>query len=271
MTGSVIAITGAAGGIGSRLRPLLRRPDRRLVLLDTTPIPDPAEGETAVTGSILDSATVLSCFHGADLVVHLAGIASEAPWPKLLAANIDGTQRVLEAAHRAGVPRILLASSNHAVGYHLMDTIKDVVVLPPRPDSYYGVTKVAMEALGSLFADRYGMAVVSARILWASAAPLPGRGALAWFSPADIARLVEAVLVLREPGHHIVWGGSRNAAAILNLAAGHRIGFEPADDAGRSHPDLPVETDLHQTLGGPEVFARDLGEPWPPPPLSSKT
>ncbi len=42
---------------------------------------------------------------------------------------------------------------------------------PPRPDTYYGVAKVTMEALGSLYADRYGMDVVCLRI--GSAFPEP--------------------------------------------------------------------------------------------------
>ena len=70
---------------------------------------------------------------------------------------------MFEAARRAGVPRVVFASSNHAVGFHpAVDPVPDD--LPPRPDTYYGVSKVAGEALGSLFHDRYGLDVVCLRI-----------------------------------------------------------------------------------------------------------
>lgn len=85
---------------------------------------------------------------GADAVIHLAGIASEAPWVDLLRVNIDGTRIVLEAAREAGVRSVLLASSIHAAGFLLSAEVADSSALVPRPDSYYGVTKAAMESLG---------------------------------------------------------------------------------------------------------------------------
>jgi DNA-binding IclR family transcriptional regulator len=44
-------------------------------------------------------------------------------------------------------------------------------------------------------------------------------------SPGDLARLVEAVAVLDEPGHHIVWAVSDNTRGWLSLDAGKAIGF----------------------------------------------
>ncbi len=49
--------------------------------------------------------------------MHLAAIPHEAPFAGILPANIDGTYQVFDAARRAGVRRILFASSNHAVGF----------------------------------------------------------------------------------------------------------------------------------------------------------
>ena len=77
--------------------------------------------------------------------------------------HIAGTYNVYEAAHRNGVKRILFATSNHAVGFYRRDETIDHRVYP-RPDSRYGVSKVFGEALGSLYADKYGMEIFNMRI-----------------------------------------------------------------------------------------------------------
>lgn len=231
---SVIAITGAAGSIGRSLVPLLARPDRELRLFDLE-LPDDAETWTGswLRGSVSDREALLRAFAGADAVVHLAGLASERPWSDILATNIDGGQSVLESAHRAGATRVLLASSIHSLGYWTADDLTAVANPGIRPDTYYGVSKVALEALGSVFADRFGMTVVSARICTFLREPGAGRTVATWLSPADMARLAEAAIALDEPGHHVVWGVSANAPDWFPLEAGHRIGYHPQDDAAR--------------------------------------
>ena len=49
--------------------------------------------------------------------MHLAGQPTEAPWPVIREANIEGCYQLFEAARRAGVRRVVYASSNHAVGF----------------------------------------------------------------------------------------------------------------------------------------------------------
>lgn len=228
---AVVVITGAAGVIGRTVAPLLaRNHDLRLVDLAR-----PASGEAADVGSwfecsIRDAAAMASVLRGADALIHLAGISTEAPWEDLLAANIDGTRIVLESAHRAGVRRVLLASSIHAGGYLTEGSADSAAV---RPDTYYGVSKAAMEALGALYADRFSMAIVSARLCTFGTQPTPDRTVGAWLSVGDTARLFEAAISLDAPGHHIVWGVSDNAPGWFPLEPGRAIGFEPRDDAKR--------------------------------------
>ncbi len=50
--------------------------------------------------------------------MHLGGDSGEAPWEKILNANIVGCYNLFEAARKAGVKRIVFASSNHAVGFY---------------------------------------------------------------------------------------------------------------------------------------------------------
>jgi uronate dehydrogenase len=163
---------------------------------------------------------------------HLGGLHREKPWEELVATNITGTQVTLEAARKNGVERVLLASSTHAVGFHPAEAAALDAVLVPRPDSYYGVSKAAMEALGSLYADKFAMKVVSARIGTGGDRPNNVRTLSSWLSPADSFRLVEATLNdLGAPGHHVVWAVSANSRGWADLSAGRRIGFEPFDNA----------------------------------------
>ncbi|WP_232050285.1 NAD(P)-dependent oxidoreductase [Actinoplanes sp. OR16] len=247
-----LLITGASGRIGALIRPLLRRPDRRLRLLDPVTPADLVPGEEHLAASITDARAMAAACAGADLVVHLGGLSKDRPWPEILDANINGTQITLEAARTAGVRRVLLASSAHAVGMTPAIRAADADVLPPRPDTFYGVGKVAAEALASVYADRYAMTIVSARIGTVEAEPGGVRSLSTWLSPADMVRLVEAALRLDEPGHHIVNAISRNTRRWMTLAAGERIGYHPEDDAedwALLYPDAGP-TDPREMLGG---------------------
>ncbi|HEY1175903.1 MAG TPA: NAD(P)-dependent oxidoreductase, partial [Phytomonospora sp.] len=158
-----IAVTGAAGAIGSLLRARLREHAGRLVLLDRAPLTAVGDHERVHTLDLTDGPAVHEALHDVDAVVHMAGIADEAPLADLLAANVLGTQNVLEAARRHGIGRVVLASSNRVGGFHPnghVTTPDD----PARPDGLYGVSKVAVEALGRLYADKFGVSVVCLRI-----------------------------------------------------------------------------------------------------------
>lgn len=227
-----ILITGASGRIGTSLRSLLARDGRTLVLTDIVEPAEPAvAGEEFTRAEITDISALTTLAAGADLVVHLGGHPIEAEWERILDTNINGTRTVFEAAYRAGVQRVLFASSVHAVGFASVADASRAEVLHARPDTYYGVSKAAGEAIGSLYADRFGMTVVSARIVQFNDEPTEARSLGMWFAPDDMARLVEAAAVLDRPGNHIVWGVSRNTRGWLPLAAGERIGFSPERDA----------------------------------------
>src|SRR3954466_1891751 len=157
MSGPVL-VTGAAGRIGTVLRGGLPERGWAVRSMDVVPMIDSRPGEEQVVADVTDLAAVLDAVAGAVAVVHLAGISGESTWPAVSHANIEGAYCVLEAARRAGVPRVVLASSNHATGY---PPRPDAGLLreedaPPRPDTYYGVSKVAMEALGSPYVHARG-------------------------------------------------------------------------------------------------------------------
>jgi len=247
------AITGGNGRIGRSIIPRLLRRGHQVRSIDVTEAPDDATWEH-VRASISDRDALAKAVKGADTLIHLAGVASERPWSEIVEENIDGTRNTLQAAYVAGVPRVMLASSIHAVGLTPASSAKDARVLPPRPDTYYGMSKVAMEALGSLYADQFGMAVVSARICTFEELPDTSRSLATWLSPGDATRLVEAVGALTEPGHRIVWGVSANRPGWFALEEGEAIGYFPQDDAvaiaERSGATLELP-DPDQPLGAP--------------------
>jgi NAD(P)-dependent dehydrogenase (short-subunit alcohol dehydrogenase family) len=226
-----ILVTGAAGQIGAMLRPRLARPDRVLRLLDVVPV-DAGPGEEAVTASVTDLAAMAAACRGADAIIHLGGIPSEAPWDNVLDVNINGTYVVFEAARRAGVPRVIFASSNHAVGFSPRADFPVQDYAFPAPDTYYGVSKVAGEALAALYSRRYGLDAICIRILSCFPRPTTIRMLSTWLSPDDAGRLFEACLTTPSPGFRVVFGVSANTrGGWVSLAEARALGYEPADDA----------------------------------------
>lgn len=194
----------------------------------------PGADADVVTGSITDLDAMTRACERVSAIVHLAGVSEVGEsWESCLDNNIHGTRTVLEAARAASVPRVILASSNHAAGYAARP--EDGSFIPasagPRPDSFYGVSKVAMEALGSFYADEYGLETVSIRIGSCFPRPTNTRSLSTWLSHEDLLRLVEAALVHPWQEHRVVWGISRNTRRWWSLDEGERIGYFPKDDA----------------------------------------
>jgi len=263
-----ILITGAAGSIGTATAPLLRAAGHRLRLLDLQRPSAASDADDVRIASATDDAAMRAAATGVDLVVHLASFASERPWRDIVDVNVESTRVALDAARDTGAA-ILLASSVHAAGFVPSDEAGPGTPRT-RPDTYYGFSKVVAEALGDLYADRFGMRIVSARIMTFGDRPRTARSRSTWLSPADFARLVEAAVAV-PPGNHVVWGVSANTRRTVDLAPGRAIGFEPQDDAeahvealaaglGLASPDdlRPVGSD---PLG--DVFTTNpLGEAW---------
>jgi uronate dehydrogenase len=263
-----VLITGAAGRIGTWLRGGLPERGWSVRCLDVVPVPDERPGEEQVVADVTDLAAMVDATQGVDAVVHLAGVVGESTWPAIRHANIEGTYATLEAARRAGVRRVVLASSNHATGFtpRPAEGLLREEDAPPRPDTYYGVAKVTMEALGSLYADRYGMDVVCLRIGSAFPEPTTVRMLATWLSPPDTLALVDAALQAPDPGFAVVWGVSANTRNWWDLTAARALGYDPQDDAevyaealieayGEADPDDPVHTRVGGQYTLPEFDA----------------
>lgn len=237
-----VAITGAGGLIGELLAEhLAGRYEVRTL-----------DREDA---DVTDLEALVAAFDGADAVVHLAATSEvDSPWDAVLNANVIGAYNVYEAASRAGVRRVVFASSNHAVGMYQWDDSyftdpDDPRIVPVdaavRPDSLYGASKVWGEALGRFYVERLdAFSVICLRIGWVTEhdePPTPlhaarkeiqhvrDRGPGMWLSQRDCMTLIEAALTTDER-FAIVHGVSDNTGRWLSLEEGEtKLGWRPQD------------------------------------------
>jgi uronate dehydrogenase len=253
ITGRLL-ITGAAGAIGSCLREGLRTRVETLVLTDARTL-EPTAEERFVQADLADREAVMRAAEGVDAVVHLGAIPTEASFDELLGPNLIGTFNVFEAARRGGASRVVYASSNHATGFY---PVQQRLAGPerPRPDTLYGVTKAYGEALGSLYADKFGLDVVCIRIGSFAERPRQARELATWLSPTDAVRLFAACLSAPSVGFRVVYGASANTRLNWDLSPARELGYDPQDDAERYAAEVGGEP--HRLHGG-SYTAREIG------------
>lgn len=225
-----LLITGAAGGLGRILRAGLTGYAETLRLSDIAEMEPAGSGEETRVCHLADRKAVFALAEGCDGIVHLGGISIEAAFDDLLSANLLGTYNVYEAARQAGVPRILLASSNHAIGFHPRTARLDETA-PLRPDSLYGVAKCYSEALSRYYYDKFGVESVCVRIGSCFPEPADRRQLSTWLSPGDFVRLVKAVFDAPITGHLVLYGVSDNRETWWNNDHASFLGWAPQDSS----------------------------------------
>jgi nucleoside-diphosphate-sugar epimerase len=148
-----VAVTGPTGEIGKPLMSELeRRPEVERVLgMARSPFDPAEEGWKKVTyrrGDILDRGSLAALFDGADVAVHLA-FAIFGSREETRKVNLQGTRNVFEAAIRAGVKRLVYASSVAAYGFHPDNPQPLTEDVPTRGSDgfYYSAQKAELEDL----------------------------------------------------------------------------------------------------------------------------
>jgi uronate dehydrogenase len=240
-----VLLTGAAGGVGARLRKLLPPIYPELVLSDIRTPADLQPGEKFIAADLADLSAVERICDGVEGIVHLGGFSVEGPWETILQANIIGLYNTFEAARRTGVRRIIFASSNHAVGFYRRDEKigPDVTV---RPDSRYGVSKAFGEALGALYADKYGLEVFCIRIGNVDDKPIDARRLAIWLKPEDLVQLIRIGLEHPDIRYEVVYGASDNARAWWDNSRAHALGYKPT---GRSEEHVAYAMERQKQTG----------------------
>jgi uronate dehydrogenase len=224
-----LLLTGAAGGLGTVLRPRLRRLCRTLRVSDIAAMDAAGDGEEVVVAPLEDSAAVQGLVAGVDAIVHLGGVSVEGPFAPILQANIVGVWNLYEAARKHGTRRIVFASSNHVTGFYRQDEVVGPDD-PMRPDGHYGISKAFGENLSRFYFDRYGIETVCLRIGSSFPEPVDRRMLATWLSYDDLERLVVASLTAPVVGHVVVYGVSDNTTTWWRNPNAAVLGYR-ADDS----------------------------------------
>src|SRR6266511_2960183 len=190
-----VLITGAAGGIGTRLRQLLKGAYPNIRLSDVRRPADLSADETFVEADLASMAQVESAVAGVDGIVHLGGFSVEGPWDTILQANIIGCYNLFEAALR--------------------------------PDSRYGASKAFGEAVAALYAFKHGLRVTCIRIGNFGDVPVDRRRLLIWIAPQDLLQLIRIGLEHPEIRYETFYGVSDNARGWWDNSAAFRLGYRP--------------------------------------------
>jgi nucleoside-diphosphate-sugar epimerase len=242
-------ITGAAGLIGGILRERLE--GYEVVSVDRR---RGVEGVARVDSTRLRR--LQRVLDGVDVVVDLAGDASpDASWQDVHKNNLPATVNLLEVAVRAGVSRVVYASSNHVTGmYEREEPYASIAAgrydgltpdriprlkadAPVRPDGPYGLGKVLGEAAGRYYAEEFGLSVLCLRIgtVTRSGRPITPRHFATLLSHDDLVRLVRAAIdAPQELAYGIYYGVSANTWRFWDIErASTEFGYSPRDDAER--------------------------------------
>lgn len=125
-------------------------------------------------GDVTNLDDLVEASKGMDIILHMAGRphADNGDDDAVFATNVGGMFNVLEAARRNGITRVVYSSSGRAFGVGFADpyTPPDYLPLdeehPSRPRDTYGISKVMTEEVCKLFAQNFGMTILSLRFTW---------------------------------------------------------------------------------------------------------
>jgi UDP-glucose 4-epimerase len=158
-----VLVTGGSGFIGSHVVDKLRARGHDPVIYDLRPSPwhrDPDHPVDTVLGSITDREALERALHSCDAVAHLAAVADvndvHAEPEDAERVNARGTVAVLEAARRAGVKRIVYASTIWVYSDCEPEAVDEDTLLPP-PSHLYTSTKLAGELYCKAYQELYGI------------------------------------------------------------------------------------------------------------------
>jgi uronate dehydrogenase len=221
-----VLVTGASGGVGTRLRKLLKGVYPQIRWSDLRAPADLTKDEEFVAADLSDLNAVEKAVDGVQGIVHLGGYSIEGPWETILQSNIVGTYNLFEAARKKRVERVVFASSNHTVGFYpRRRRIGTDVTL--RPDTRYGVSKAFGEAVGSLYAYKHGIRVTCLRIGNVAEEPADMRRMSIWLHPEDLVQLIRIGLEHPDIRFEVFYGASDNERAWWDNGNAFRHGYQP--------------------------------------------
>jgi len=167
-----VVVTGGAGFIGAHLVNRLLAAEHEVVVFDNFARPSllaaplGAAGARIIKGDVRDMPTVRAAMQGARRVYHLAAqsnvMGAEADNAYTLTTNVTGTRHVLQAAHEAGVERVVFTSSREVYGEAATLPVSEDTSGAPK--NTYGRSKADGEQLCRNFHHRDGLDVSVVRL-----------------------------------------------------------------------------------------------------------
>lgn len=250
-----LLITGANGNLGSECRQRLAHITETIRISARSGLGEATSNEEIFYCDLGDQAAVERMVEGCDGILHLGGQATESDWETVRNANIDGMYHLYEGARKSSLkPRIIFASSNHAIGFYPQSERLNSKS-PTRPDGLYGVSKVFGEALASMYYDKFGIETASIRIGSCFPEPKDHRMLSTWMSYNDFVLLIERIFAVPRLGNPIIYGASNNDMSWWDNGDVAYIGWKPQDnsevfrnvlDAKRSAPDKDDPRAMYQ-------------------------
>lgn len=223
MTGAILAVTGATGFVGQAVVDAAIAAGHRVRALTRHSQP-PRDGVEWVAGTLETADALARLVAGADAVLHIAGAVNVPSRAAFAAANIAGTQAMVDAAGAAGVRRFVHVSSLAAREPAL---------------SNYGWSKAGAEAV-----------VAASSLDWTMVRP-PGVYGPRDADMLDIFRMARRGVVLLPPAGRVSLIMVADLAELLlalALTAGDRAIYEPDDGSGgMSH--IAMATAIGDALG----------------------
>lgn len=242
----LVLVTGAAGWIGRNFATFAadRYRLRLMVQPNGTDTKDLSSFGEVLEADLADLPRLTEITRGAAAVVHLAGNPNPgATWDSILKNNIVGTYNVYVAAKAAGCPRVIYASSIHAVSGYPAD-VQVKANEPVNPGDLYGVSKCFGEAMGKYMAEQEGVGGVAIRIAaYQEPAKIEGDFGLkladAWVSVRDLNELIALSIDRVEVKFAIVHGVSDNRFKRLDITnARELLGYSPRDNSTKTNAAL---------------------------------
>ena len=156
-----VLVTGGAGFIGSHVVDRLRAHGHEPVIFDLAPSRYHRGGTVAtVVGDLTDRQVTRRAVRGCDSIVHLAAVADVgdvvADPVRAGRINVHGTQMILEAARREGIPRVIYASTIWVYGNTPSEGEIDEDTPLALPAHFYTATKIAGEMYCRSYNELYG-------------------------------------------------------------------------------------------------------------------
>jgi len=268
MTPQRLLMTGAAGIVGSALRPLLREQYASLLLTDIAEVSGITKPERFQQGDLGDLGFLIELCQEVDAIIHLGGlVGANYTFEEVLGPNIIGTHNLFEAAVRAGVRRVVYASSHHVVGFEPRGESIDHQTAP-RPNGEYALSKAYGEAAASYYVDNFGLEILSIRIGYLGNDISTERRLHTWVSHRDLAALVQIGLTTSELRHEIVYGISEVPDPFFDNRNATRLGYVPQDraldhitDPSILHHQPDLTTIEEGVVGGGFASAGFAGDP----------